>query len=165
MSTPAGWVCSFPQPDIQPGRMESILQSSVSTGPEHQNSGGTRVFSHSLYSPIPTALHVCTYRHCVNTWYLLRPHEGRGSIRPAVLGVSCLVVAGNYVIVFCVSSSNPNCRSITLDPLLLFLIYFTSQSRTPSSSSSQSHPYKPLPHCCSSSPQRRGAPLGYYFTL
>jgi hypothetical protein len=52
----ASWdsVASHSQTPTQ-GHVESVWQSSVSTCPEHRNSGRKRVFSHSLYSPTPTA--------------------------------------------------------------------------------------------------------------
>ena len=45
---PSG-VSGFTQPDTHPGLVKSEHQSSVSACPEHWNSGGTRVFSHSLF--------------------------------------------------------------------------------------------------------------------
>jgi hypothetical protein len=39
-----------------PGCVEIVQQSSCVCPPEHRNSGGIQVFSHSLYSPMPSAL-------------------------------------------------------------------------------------------------------------
>jgi hypothetical protein len=50
---PADWIHSFTHPDTHRGLMERVCQSSVSTCPEHWNSGETRVLSHTLYSPTP----------------------------------------------------------------------------------------------------------------
>ncbi|CAG14708.1 unnamed protein product, partial [Tetraodon nigroviridis] len=47
-------ISGFTRPDTHPGAMWKACGSPpTSSGPEHQNSGGTRVFSHSL-SPTPT---------------------------------------------------------------------------------------------------------------
>jgi hypothetical protein len=48
------------------GGKESMLQSSSSTQPEHQNSGRMQVFSHLLYFPIPAALNIYT----LNKWWV-----------------------------------------------------------------------------------------------
>ena len=58
LSTPCGLgsVTSLSQTPIQ-GCVESLRQSYASACPEYQNSGQTRVFSHSLYCPMPAALH------------------------------------------------------------------------------------------------------------
>ena len=45
----------FLQPDTHPrASWKGCGSPSVSTHPEHRNSGGTRVFSNSHYSPVPT---------------------------------------------------------------------------------------------------------------
>jgi hypothetical protein len=51
----------FSQPDTHPGPCGKHAR------PEHPTSGGTQVFSHSLYSPTPTAVHTC---QCMYMWRL-----------------------------------------------------------------------------------------------
>jgi hypothetical protein len=64
---PKGWGPWLPTARHPSSSVESVRHSSVSACPEQRNSGGTWVFSHSLYSPMQVGMYV-SVQVCMYLW-------------------------------------------------------------------------------------------------